>query len=215
MFVSLNELDAPEYHIVPSKIVAERIKTFHQNWLDTPGKDGKTHNDTIIRVFRDDEDWYLDKWELLEMEKIDDNKLLKGTYASLVSFVTRLKGIEYAKLQPEQQTGDGSMELPFQMPYYEYSVEVREFEKEVYKFEREHPEFCLNRYVDVMFLYGLKWDQDTMVNADVSCLNGQAIMSLLLGAIRAERFCDGALNHFLKEGCIEKWLLRLKEIEGM
>ena len=215
VFVSLNELDAPEYHIVPSKIVAETIKTFHQNWLDTPGKDGKTHNDTNIRVFRDDEDWYLDKWELLEMEKIDDNKLLKGTYASLVSFITRLKGIEYAKLQPEQQTGDGSMELPFQMPYYEYSVEVREFEKEVYKFEREHPEFWLNRYVDVMLLYGLKWDQDTMVNADVSCLNGQAIMSLLLGAIRAERFCDGALNHFLKEGCIEKWLLRLKEIEGM
>lgn len=40
-------------------------------------------------------------------------------------------------------------------------------------------------------------------------------MSLLLGAIRAERFCDGTLNAFLKTGCIDKWLSRLQEIEGV
>ena len=38
IFVSLNELDAPEYHIVPSDIVADTIKTSHQNWLNTPDK---------------------------------------------------------------------------------------------------------------------------------------------------------------------------------
>lgn len=66
VFVSLNELDVPEYHIVPSKIVAETIKTFHQNWLGTPGKNGQQRNDTNIRVFRDDEDLFLNKWDMLK-----------------------------------------------------------------------------------------------------------------------------------------------------
>ena len=51
-----------------------------------------------------------------------------------------------------------------------------------------------------------------MIAADVSCLNGQAIMALILGAIRAEKFCNGALDTFLELGCIKKWLVRLKEL---
>ena len=66
IFVSLNELEAPEYHIVPSKVVAETLKASHQEWLNTPGKYGQTHNDTSIRVFWDQEDIYLDRWDLLK-----------------------------------------------------------------------------------------------------------------------------------------------------
>ena len=44
-------------------------------------------------------------------------------------------------------------------------------------------------------------------------MNGQAVMALLLGAIRAEKFCSGALKTFLELGCIEKWLTRLQELE--
>lgn len=57
--------------------------------------------------------------------------------------------------------------------------------------------------------------KDTMTNADVSCLNGQAVMSLLLGAIRAERLCAGAINNFLETGCIHRWLSRLQEIRDI
>lgn len=66
-FVSLNELDTPEYHIVPSKIVAETIRTGHQNWLNTPGKKGQKHNDTSMRKFSDYEDKYLDNWKCLNI----------------------------------------------------------------------------------------------------------------------------------------------------
>ena len=31
--------------------------------------------------------------------------------------------------------------------------------------------------------------------------------------IRAERFCDGVLLEFFKNGCISKWLSRLQEID--
>ena len=65
IFVSLNELDMPEYHIVPSKIVAETIAKEYQKWLHTPGKNGQQHNDTNIRNFYDKEDRFLNKWEYL------------------------------------------------------------------------------------------------------------------------------------------------------
>lgn len=67
IFVSLNELEAPEYHIVPSKIVADTIRKNHEKWLNTPGKKGQKHNNTNIREFYDLEDSYLDRWELLKM----------------------------------------------------------------------------------------------------------------------------------------------------
>ena len=68
-FVSLNELEAPEYHIVPSEVVADTIKESHLKWLKTPGKNGQKHNDTNIRTFLDSEDAYLNRWDLLKLAK--------------------------------------------------------------------------------------------------------------------------------------------------
>ena len=64
-FVSLNEMDVPEYHIVPSKIVAETIKRSHQEWLSAPGKHGQPHNDNTIRSFSDINDVFLNRWDYL------------------------------------------------------------------------------------------------------------------------------------------------------
>lgn len=71
-FVSLNELDTPEYHIVPSKIVAEDIRKSHREWLSTPGKHGQAHNDNTIRNFWDKDDIYLNRWDFLEGGKKAD-----------------------------------------------------------------------------------------------------------------------------------------------
>ena len=66
IFVSLNELDTPEYHIVPSEIVAKTIKESHQQWLNTPGKNGQKHNNTSMRKFEDKNDQYLNNWNCLK-----------------------------------------------------------------------------------------------------------------------------------------------------
>lgn len=63
--VSLNELEQPEYHIVPSKIVAKTIREGHAKWLATPGRNGQQHNDNPIRKFSDLDDKYLNNWECL------------------------------------------------------------------------------------------------------------------------------------------------------
>ena len=52
-----------------------------------------------------------------------------------------------------------------------------------------------------------------MEEADVSKLAAKCVIALLIGAVRAERFCDGALLSFFNSGCILRWLLRLKTID--
>ena len=156
---------------------------------------------------------YYDKRRLHDIKMLDDRVLPKGIYSSLISFIPRLRGGEYGEVYPKKQSGDGSVEKPYQMPYFVYNDVVSEFERVVYGFEKEHPEFRLNQYMDIMLLNGLRWDEESMAKADVSHMNGQGVLALILGAIRAERFCSGALNSFLEQGCIDKWLTRLQEIE--
>ena len=44
-------------------------------------------------------------------------------------------------------------------------------------------------------------------------LDAQCIIALILGAIRADRFGEGTLLAFLKDGFITKWLERLKTLD--
>ena len=48
-----------------SKIVAKYITESHQHWLRTPGRRGQQHIDSALRKFRDADDGYLDRWDLL------------------------------------------------------------------------------------------------------------------------------------------------------
>lgn len=67
IFVRLGKLgESPTYHIVPSKEVAEDIKTNHQKWLSTPGRDGNSHNATPMRKFSDHNETYKNRWDLLK-----------------------------------------------------------------------------------------------------------------------------------------------------
>lgn len=65
VFVKLNELEAPQYFIVPSKKVAEYIINNHREWIEEPGRKGQKHNDNNMRVFKDLDEKYLGKWNYL------------------------------------------------------------------------------------------------------------------------------------------------------
>lgn len=66
VFVALGKsTDRPRYHVVPSRVVAERTKKGHKKWLDTPGRKGQKHRDTPMRQFNDLADEFLERWELL------------------------------------------------------------------------------------------------------------------------------------------------------
>ena len=110
---------------------------------------------------------------------------------------------------------DGTMEHPIQMPFVMYTRMVDEFVEDVYRFERSHKEFKLNRYGDILNQNGIEWDSKSMSSADVSNIDARCVMALIMGAVRAERFCDGALLGFFKDGSIRKWLERLQVIDGV
>ena len=108
---------------------------------------------------------------------------------------------------------DGTPDHPIQIPFVDYSEMVHNFIKDVYDFEEKNKDFELTRYGEILEKNGLEWGSKSMSEADVSSLDGQCIMALVMGAVRAERFCDGALLGFFKDGSIKKWLERLKKID--
>lgn len=108
---------------------------------------------------------------------------------------------------------DGTPEHPIQMPFVGYSEMVCNFINDVYTFEENNKDMELTHYSDILKENGLEWDTKSMENADVSNMNAQCVLALIMGAVRAERFCDGALLDFFTSGYILKWLERLKSIE--
>ncbi len=67
VFASLKGLkERPDFYIVPSTIVAERIKFSHTFWLNNPGKKAQTHNASSMRIFEDATSEFLERWNLFE-----------------------------------------------------------------------------------------------------------------------------------------------------
>ncbi len=132
-------------------------------------------------------------------------------YEDLLGFIPILKNDDFGNWFIDQEN-DGTLEHPIQMPYVRYSECVRKLECAIYQFNDNNPEMDLNHYIDILKKNGIEWERESMEEADVSKMDAAAIMALLLGAVRAERFCDGALLGFLKSGAMLRWLEALKEI---
>lgn len=74
-----------EYYIIPNKVMAENEPKFHRKWLETPGRSGRAHRDTQLRVVllapKDSPYYwdvlpYFDNWELI-VEKLKSKILCR------------------------------------------------------------------------------------------------------------------------------------------
>ena len=68
VFVRLNHLAAPEYHVVPRAVVAKYVSEDHKQWLSSLGRKGQARKDSAIRNFIDKDDTYLNRWDLLGLD---------------------------------------------------------------------------------------------------------------------------------------------------
>jgi hypothetical protein len=68
VFVILNGLGAPQYHIVPKADVARYCRENHAAWLRTPGRRGQAHVDNPMREFKDPDGRYRDRWDILGLD---------------------------------------------------------------------------------------------------------------------------------------------------
>ena len=111
-------------------------------------------------------------------------------------------------------TGDGTLGHPFQMPFVKYSSKVNTFIDDVYRFMESNQDMGLYRYGEILSASHIVWGAESMVSTEASTLEAPCVMALIVGAVRAERFCDGALLDLLENGSICRWLLRLLEIDN-
>lgn len=111
------------------------------------------------------------------------------------------------------QENDGTAEHPIQMPFVNYSETVRHLIEDVYTFAKQHQELQLTRYRENLKENGIEGGSNDMENVDISNLNAQCVLALMMGVVRAERFSEGAIFNFFKSGDIVKCLERLDCLE--
>ena len=132
-------------------------------------------------------------------------------FEELVGLIDKIKDDSIGEWIVDKEN-DGTLEHPIQMPFVVYSRVVRQFERVVYNFEEEHPEFELNQYGSILERYDIKWETQSMSTVDVSKMDGQGVMALIMASVRAERFCDGVVLEALENGLVLKWLARIRDI---
>ena len=133
-------------------------------------------------------------------------------YTTLTEYIPLLRDDSFGKWIVDREN-DGTLEHPINFPFVSYSAMVRNITDDIYSFEREHPEYDMKRYGQILEENNIEWEMESMLAVDTSKMDGRTIMAMLMGAVRAERFCDGALLDIFKSGYILKWLERLNSIE--
>ena len=133
-------------------------------------------------------------------------------YETMTVFIDEIKTHDIGEVIIDKEH-KGTMDSPIRMPWIRYSETVMKLTKAIYQFVDEHQDYDLRHYDAILEKQGIQWSMEAMRKADVSILDGITIMALLVGVIRAERFCDGILLDFFQDGTITSWLKRLKEID--
>lgn len=131
----------------------------------------------------------------------------------LTKYIVKISNTESYGEWIIDRENDGTLENPIHMPYVNYNELVKMFISDFYQFSNSHPEYQLTKYSLILENNGIKWNNSSMRNIDVDTLNEQCILALIMGVIRADRFSEGTLLSFFKDGYILKWLQRLKEID--
>ena len=133
-------------------------------------------------------------------------------YSVLTKYINLLKNDNVGEWNCDKEN-DGSSERPIQLPFVIYSITVDKLADDIYKFAKESDEIVPSKYAEILQANGIEWNSDSMIKADVSVLDAQCILALLIASLRAERFCDGALLGFIESGAVTRWLKRLQELD--
>ncbi len=134
-------------------------------------------------------------------------------YKDLTDYISLLHADDFGEWIIDEKN-DGTQEHPKKFPFLIYSKTIDDFINDFYSFIETNQDMALNGYQEILQDNGIKWNKESMSNADVSNLDSQCVLALIMGAIRADRFSDGALLYFFNSGCISRWLLRLQEFRN-
>ncbi len=109
----------------------------------------------------------------------------------------------------------GKWVLQTEFPFVLYNWEVRRLAEKIDEFVDGFAGRNGFDYCKILEESNITWSMKSMKAVDASLLEGRTIVALLLGAVRAEKYCDGALLEFCESGCVLRWLNRIKEIDDL
>jgi hypothetical protein len=130
-----------------------------------------------------------------------ENKIKK--FEQLTKYIKILENDTFSK--PTPKFDDGGICLAVL-----YSDNVYNFIDDVRIFANKHPEFVPKNYYDILIDYNydknIKWNEFSKMDA-------KYVIITLFHLINTERFCDGSLLEYFKNGYVINWLKRLDELD--
>lgn len=135
---------------------------------------------------------------------------MENRFKNLIALIEPLKNDSYGEwfVDREHKEDDESIQFPYPI----YTEVVDKLIDAIYQIEENYPEYELTRYGEILEKHSIKWGQREMESVDVSNMDLQCVLALLMGMVRAERFCDGAIMGMLRSGAVLRWLQRIEEI---
>ena len=134
-------------------------------------------------------------------------------YENLTKYLDEFTGTEFGTWIVDKKN-DGTPEHPLEFPFVNYSRVVDQFIHDVYSFVDNHDEMGLRNYVKILEDNSIDWGKESMAKVEVDNLDAKCVIALIFGVIRADRFSEGTLLVFLKNGAIIRWLERLKTLDA-
>lgn len=136
-----------------------------------------------------------------------------NSFESLTRFIPLLQDGDIGGWVFDEEN-DGSPEQPMRAPYVRYSEKVSSFIDALLQIVRTLIKEGSYDYYSVLQDSGLSYQEPVLAKADVSNLDGRTIIAMMNAVLAGERFSDGAMGRFIANGCIVRWLERLKEIDN-
>ena len=99
-----------------------------------------------------------------------------------------------------------------QLPFVSFGEAVYPLRDALADLPGLHPEMNLYEYQSILAEKGL--DMCALQSVDVSSMEARTVAAMLVAVWRGEKFSDGLLLSYLENGCVQRWLERLQEIDG-
>lgn len=134
-------------------------------------------------------------------------------YALLTRFIPLLKEDRIGEWVFDKEN-DGSIEHPKRAPYVRYSETVNRFVDALIKVTKDStPRGAYYDYIQILQDSGITWPDVDLGAVDVSVLPGKTIIAMMNTVVARERFGEGLISRYMKNGTIVRWLERLKELD--
>ena len=108
-------------------------------------------------------------------------EVCSAVYESLTRFLPELDKAEYGKWVMDRGD-DGPSGNPLHFPFVDYDGIVDRIWDAIYDFEKGHEDFELMKYSEILSKSNIERNTQSMKEADVSKLDGQTVMALLMAA---------------------------------